>query len=194
MIEPISGTEMGDRMKLLIVSRFDRSARAINTITKYVRVGKSLGHEVALFSDPIDDMPDVPTSRDPKAFEYVMFVVYETPDFPDLPYLAHLLDGVPRERRIIVDCTGRYNETIQVEHDFNHLEKMDNHMGMGMDRRLLSRGQDDPSAHPVRRCGRMRADSFSMVLTRRLWSAAMTRRHKQLAAGRARPATTRNTA
>src|SRR5262245_20049706 len=116
-------------MKLLIVSRFDRSARAINTITKYVRVGKALGHEVALFSDPIGDMPDVPTSRDPKAFDYVMFVVYETPDFPDLPYLAHLLDGVPRERRIIVDCAGRYNETIQVEHDFNHLEKMDNHMG-----------------------------------------------------------------
>src|SRR5207302_1846184 len=117
-----------DRMKLLIVSRYDCSARAINTIIKYVRAGKALGHEIALFSDPIGDMPDVPTSRDPEKFDYVMFVVYETPDFPDLPYLAHLLDGVPRERRIIVDCTGRYNETIQVERDFNHLEKMDNHM------------------------------------------------------------------
>ena len=116
-------------MKLLIVSRFDRSARAINTIVKYARVGKALGHDIALFSDPSDDLPDLPTSRDPKAFDYVMFVVYETPDFPDLPYLAHLLDGVPRERRIIVDCTGRHNETINVEHDFNHLEKMDNHMG-----------------------------------------------------------------
>jgi hypothetical protein len=116
-------------MKVLIVSRFDRSARAINTITKYVRVGKSLGHEVTLFSEPIGDMPDVPTSREPKDFDYVIFVVYETPDFPDLPYLAHLLDGVPKERRTIIDCTGRYNETIQVEHDFNHLEKMDNHMG-----------------------------------------------------------------
>ena len=116
-------------MKLLIVSRFDRSARAINTITKYVKVGNSLGHEVVLFSDPITDIPDMPTSRDPKAFDYIMFVVYEAADFPDLPYLAHLLDGIPRERRIIVDCTGRYNETIHVEHDFNHLEKMDNHMG-----------------------------------------------------------------
>jgi hypothetical protein len=116
-------------MRLLIVSRFDRSARAINTITKYARIGKSLGHEVALFSEPIADMPDVPTSHDPKAFDYVMFVLYETSDFPDLPYLAYLLDGVPRERRIIVDCTGRYNDTIEVEHDFNHLEKMDNHLG-----------------------------------------------------------------
>ena len=116
-------------MKLLIASRYDRSARAINTITKYVKAGKALGHEVALFSDPIADMPDLATSRDPKTFDYVMFVIYETPDFPDLPYLAHLLDGVPRERRIIVDCTGRFNETVQVEYDFNHLEKMDNHMG-----------------------------------------------------------------
>ena len=116
-------------MKLLIVSRFDRSARAINTITKYAKLGKSLGHHVSLFSEPIGDVPDVPTSREPKAFDYVMFVVYETPDFPDLPYLAHLLDEVPRERRIIVGCTGRFNETIHVEYDFNHLEKMDNHQG-----------------------------------------------------------------
>src|SRR5262245_32819298 len=101
-------------MRLLIVSRFERSARAIHTILKYVRVGQSLGHTVALFSDPLRDMPDVPTSHDPKAFDYVMFVVYETPDFPDLPYLAYLLDGVPRDRRIVVDCTGRYNNTIEV--------------------------------------------------------------------------------
>src|SRR5215207_11247712 len=104
-------------MKLLIVSRFDRSARAINTITKYLRAGKALGHEVVLFSDSIKDMPDLPTSRDPSHFDYVMFVVYETADFPDLPSLAHLLDRTPWERRIIVDCTGRFNETIQVEHD-----------------------------------------------------------------------------
>lgn len=119
---------MRTQMKLLVVSRFDRSARAISTIVNYARAGKALGHEVALFSDPMPDLPDVPTSRDPQAFDAVMFVVYETADFPDLPHLAYLLDRVPRERRIVVDCTGRYNDTITVEHDFNHLEKMDNHM------------------------------------------------------------------
>ena len=44
-------------MKLLVVSRYDRSARAINTIMKYVRVGKALGHEVALFADPMAICP-----------------------------------------------------------------------------------------------------------------------------------------
>jgi len=32
-------------------------------------------------------------------------------DFPDLPHLAQLLDRVPKERRIIIDCTGVYNKT-----------------------------------------------------------------------------------
>jgi hypothetical protein len=50
-------------------------------------------------------------------------------DFPDLPYLANLLDGIPRSRRVIIDCSGRYNETVRIEHDFNHLEKMDGHQG-----------------------------------------------------------------
>jgi len=36
---------------------------------------------------------------------------------------------VPRERRVIIDCCGRYNDTIRVEHDFNHLELVDGHQG-----------------------------------------------------------------
>src|SRR5262249_24272317 len=34
-----------------------------------------------------------------------------------------------KDRRVIIDCLGRYNETIRVEHDFNHLEKLDGHQG-----------------------------------------------------------------
>jgi hypothetical protein len=48
-------------------------------------------------------------------------------DFPDMPYLARVLDGIPHEKRAIVDLWGRYNDTIRVEHDFNHLEKLDGH-------------------------------------------------------------------
>lgn len=116
-------------MKLLIVSKLDRSARAIRTITKYVEVGKSLGHEVAVFGEQASDGLPVPYSLEVKAFDFAVFVVYETSDFPDLPYLARLLDGMPKERRVIIDCTGRYNETIRIGHDFNHLEKLDGHQG-----------------------------------------------------------------
>jgi hypothetical protein len=116
-------------VKLLLVSKLDRSARAVSTITKYVQVGRALGHEIALFGEQSSEEPSVPYSLDVKGFDYVIFVVYETKDFPDLPYLARLLDGVPKERRIVIDCCGRYNETVRVEHDFNHLEKIDGHQG-----------------------------------------------------------------
>ncbi len=116
-------------MKLLFVSKLSRSARAVNTLSKYVRVGKKLGHEVAVFGEQLSDVPGVPYSLDVRKFDFAIFVVYETADFPDLPYLAQLLDAMPKDRRVIIDCSGRYNETIRIEHDFNHLEKMDGHQG-----------------------------------------------------------------
>jgi hypothetical protein len=116
-------------MKLLVISKLDRFARAASTITKYVQVGKALGHEVAVFGEQSADFPGIPFALEVKGFDHVVFVVYETKDFPDLPHLARLLDGVPRERRAVIDCSGRYNETVRVEHDFNHLEKLDSHQG-----------------------------------------------------------------
>jgi hypothetical protein len=116
-------------MKLLFVSKLHQTAHAINTITNYVRVGEALGHEVAIFGEQSSEFPSLPHSLDVSQFDFAIFVVYEAWDFPDLPYLARLLDGMPKERRVLIDCTGRYNETIRVEHDFNHLEKLDGHQG-----------------------------------------------------------------
>ncbi len=116
-------------MKLLFVSRLDRTARAVAAITKLAAIGKRLGHEVAVFGEPRQDFPSVPHSVDVRAFDFVLFVIYEAWDFPDLPDLAHLLDRVPRERRVIIDCTGAYNDTITVEHDSNHLEQLNGHQG-----------------------------------------------------------------
>ena len=116
-------------MTLLLVSKLSHTARAVNTIAKYVRVGQALGHEVAVFGEQQSEPPALPMSLQVKKFDFAVFVVYMPWDFPDLPYLAQLLDGMPRERRVIIDCCGRYNETVRVEHDFNHLEKMENHQG-----------------------------------------------------------------
>jgi hypothetical protein len=116
-------------MKLLFVSKLDRFARAISTLTKYCRVGEMLGHEVAIFGEQQSELPFLEWSLDVKRFDFAIFVVYIPSDFPDLPYLAQLLDGMPKDRRVVIDCNGRYNETIRVEHDFNHLEKLDGHQG-----------------------------------------------------------------
>jgi hypothetical protein len=116
-------------MKILFVTKLDQYARAVCPVTKYIAAAKSLGHEAAVFGENSSEPPVVPYSLDVKAFDFAVFVIYNNSDFPDLPYLARLLDGMPKERRVIVDCVGRYNDTIRVEHDFNHLEKLDGHQG-----------------------------------------------------------------
>jgi hypothetical protein len=116
-------------MRLMLVSNLSHSARAINTIAQYSRVADDLGHEVAVFGERQSDFPDLRFSLKVTGSDYAIFIVYMPSDFPDLPYLANLLDGIPKSRRVIIDCSGRYNETIRIEHDFNHLEKMDGHQG-----------------------------------------------------------------
>jgi hypothetical protein len=126
---PVYRKKWSSGMNLLFVSKLDRSARSVYTIAKYAEVGAELGHQVALFGEQTSAQPDLPYSLDVQAFDFAIFVVHESWDFPDMPYLAQLLDGIPKERRVIIDCCGRYNETVRVEHDFNHLEKMDGHQG-----------------------------------------------------------------
>jgi hypothetical protein len=116
-------------MKLLFVSKLEGFAHAVSTITKYCQLGKTLGHEVAVFGEQQSEPPLLDWSLDVKRFDFAIFIVYKPSDFPDLPYLAQLLDGMPKERRVIIDCNGRYNDTIRVEHDFNHLEKVEGHQG-----------------------------------------------------------------
>jgi hypothetical protein len=116
-------------MKLLFVSRLERWARAVSAITRYVAVARRLGHEAAMFGEPHADFSSIPYSTDVKAFDFAIFVIYEALDFPDLPYLAYLLDGMPKERRVIIDCSGVYNKTISIEHDSNHFEQLNGHQG-----------------------------------------------------------------
>lgn len=116
-------------MKLLFVSEFTRFARSTYALRKYAEVGRALGHEVALFGEQQQDAPGIPFSVDVKRFDFAVFVVHIAADFPDLPYLARLLDGIPKDRRAVIDCGGKYNDTLRVEHDFNHLEKLDGHQG-----------------------------------------------------------------
>jgi hypothetical protein len=123
----VYGLTWRSRLNLLLVSKLHPWARPVNPVARYVEVGRELGHEVALFSEPLPDLPQIPCSLDVERFDYALFVVHEANDFPDLPGLARLLDGIPRERRILLDGSGRYNETIRVEHDFNHLERLDGH-------------------------------------------------------------------
>jgi hypothetical protein len=116
-------------MKLLLVTSVDPTTRSVATVHKYAATGKTLGHSVAIFGEPRSDMPALPFTTDLSGVDQALFVVQVPSDFPDMPHLARLLDGVPRERRVVLDLWGRYNDTIRLDHDFNHLEKLDGHQG-----------------------------------------------------------------
>src|SRR5260370_12029928 len=96
------------RMRLLVVSKLDPSARAVSTITNYVRAGKDLGHEVALFGEQSSAEPVVPYSLDVRAFDFVIFVLYDTKDFPHPPYPARLLHRLPTDRTVFIHSRGPY--------------------------------------------------------------------------------------
>lgn len=116
-------------MKLLLVISVDAWTRSVSTVHKYVEAGRALGHDVAVYGEPNPDLPHLPYTTDLDGVDLALFAIQVPTDFPDMPHLARLLDGVPREKRVVADLWGRYNDTIRLDHDFNHLEKLDGHLG-----------------------------------------------------------------
>ncbi len=116
-------------MKILLVTSCDAWTRSVSTVHHYVAAGRALGHDVVLFGSANPDLPGLPYTTDLDGVDLALFVVQVPGDFPQMPHLARLIDTIPREKRAVVDLWGRYNETIYVDHDFNHLEKLDGHMG-----------------------------------------------------------------
>ncbi len=114
-------------MKILLATSVDVWTRRVSTLHRYVAAGRKLGHDIALYGDSREDVPGLPFTRDISGVDIALFVVQVPADFPDMPYLAKVLDGIPRERRVVLDLWGRYNATIRLDHDFNHLEKVDGH-------------------------------------------------------------------
>ncbi len=116
-------------MNLLLVTSVDPWVRSVASVHRYMAASRTLGHEIAVYGEPNGQLPDLRFTTDLDGVDCAVFVMQVAWDFPDMPYLARLLDGIPRERRIAVDMWGRFNDTIRLEHDFNHLEKLDGHAG-----------------------------------------------------------------
>ena len=116
-------------MKVLLATGVDPWVRSVSTVHKWVKAGRALGHEVAVYGAPHPELPLLSYTTDLSGVDIGLFVVQVPSDFPEMPHLARVLDGLPVEKRVVVDLWGRFNDTIRVDHDFNHLEKLDGHMG-----------------------------------------------------------------
>jgi hypothetical protein len=90
-------------------------------IQGYTQAAKALGHEVAVYGRPNPKIP-LHYSLDVESADAVICIFEWTTKLMHGDNLdwVRLMSKVPRERRVIVDGDGNYNDIVQVGGDYNH--------------------------------------------------------------------------
>jgi hypothetical protein len=94
-------------------------------IQGYTQAAQTLGHEVVIFGRPNPKIP-LNYSLDVGSADAVIFIFEWTTQlrYEDQLDLLRLIARVPRERRLIIDGDGNYNDRILVENDCNHRDAL----------------------------------------------------------------------
>src|SRR5712691_9387725 len=129
----------GGPMRLMFVYWRIGNAGSAQDILQYARVAKSLGHEVVMYA-PEEAGSTFQCSLDLESADAVIFVfewnLYLFPGGDEKKRSGHrdglmgighlnvvrLFSRIPRNRRVILDCDGMYNDSTHVCGDFNHLD------------------------------------------------------------------------
>jgi hypothetical protein len=108
-------------MRLMFVHYVVEDRGSAQDMYFYAQAARALGHEVALYGPP-NPASAFNYSRDVGTADAVVFIVEWTTHVQhgDNVDLARLVGKVPRRRRVVIDCDGKYNDAIRVEGDVNH--------------------------------------------------------------------------
>jgi hypothetical protein len=108
-------------MRLMFVYYCYGDAGSAQDLYHYGHAAKELGHQVVMYGRP-DPSSLFSFSLDVESADALVFVFEWTTQLRDGDRLdlARLLTKVPRQRRIVIDCDGAYNEAITVDGDYNH--------------------------------------------------------------------------
>lgn len=111
-------------MRLMFVYYVMDDAGSAQDIRHYAQAARELGHEIVVYGTPRPDSP-FEFSRDIAGVDAVVFIFEWTTDLRegDQLDLARLVGGVPRNRRVVIDCDGAYNEALRVDGDYNHRDE-----------------------------------------------------------------------
>jgi hypothetical protein len=113
-------------VKILFAMERRVDAGSIQALANYIRVGRKLGHTIAIYGDPDHQLPELHFSNNPHSFDYVVFIFESKLNWASGLRLAHLLTIVPRSRRVILDADGMYNPIIALDgYDCNHASERD---------------------------------------------------------------------
>jgi hypothetical protein len=110
-------------MRLLFVYYLLKDGGSAQDIRSYAKTARALGHEVAVYGP--DSIPSPKFSRDVASADAAIFVFEWTMSLLHGDHLdwVRLISKVPRRRRVVIDCDGRYNDPICVDGDYNNREK-----------------------------------------------------------------------
>lgn len=108
-------------MKIVFVYWGYENAGSMLDLRGYSRAAKAMGHEVKIYGPP-GAFPALDYSQDLEGADALVFVVEWTTQlqFGDRLDWARLMQAVPRERRVVMDCDGAYNDPIEFNGDYNH--------------------------------------------------------------------------
>ena len=153
-------------MRLMFVYWQPENAGSAQDILHYSEAARELGHEVVLYA------PEEPGSRfhcslDIESSDAVVFVfewnLYLHPggdkkkdrlSRTGLMGIGHLnvvklVSRIPRERRVIIDCDGMYNDAIHIAGDYNHLDEAASRQRLELCDSLSDK-IFQPTLHPLR--------------------------------------------
>jgi hypothetical protein len=108
-------------MRLMFVHWVVENRGSAQDMYHYAEAAKNLGHEVALYGRPPDVSP-FNYSLDIESADAAIFLNEWTTElqFGDQLDFARLLIRMPRQKRVIVDLDGKYNDVTKVLGDYNH--------------------------------------------------------------------------
>jgi hypothetical protein len=108
-------------MKLVFVYYAYENKGSELDLQGYARAARAAGHEATVYGWPNPKIP-LNYSTDLRGADAVVFVLEWTTELQNGDRLdwTRLLASVPRRRRVVIDCDGRYNDAISVHGDYNH--------------------------------------------------------------------------
>jgi hypothetical protein len=108
-------------MRLVFVYWGFENAGSMLDLRGYIRAARAMGHEVTVYGPPNPKLA-LDYSLDLTGVDAIVFVFEWTTwlQFGDRLDWARLVARVPRQRRVVIDCDGGYNDPVQFAGDYNH--------------------------------------------------------------------------
>jgi hypothetical protein len=109
-------------MRLMFVYKVARNTGSSQDLFNYSRVAAALGHEIVIYGQELPGS-ELVYSADLASADAIVFIM-ETylKQNRHLSY-RQMAEVFPRDRRVVIDCDGMYNDVIQVDGDYNHTDQ-----------------------------------------------------------------------